>query len=107
MHTESSRMMSSLGDRALMALALAGAFLALLQIWGERHARLGAGEIRVGALRVEGRVRLRHARSLHWDEVRGEEAVYVRDVIYVPQGSRAWIMVGSRRQVELDPGSMV
>ncbi len=94
-------------DRILIFLSLAGLVVVfyLLFFW-ERSTLVNGGKV-VGVLRTDRMVRRRHARNLHWHDLKRQETIYLQDIVYTPRGSQAVVTFADGRTLELKQDSMV
>jgi len=60
----------------------------------------------VGQIKVQGSVRRRVARSLHWANLT-DGTVHLKDIVYTPRDSRAVVTFKNGKTLEMEPDSMV
>lgn len=61
----------------------------------------------IGEVHAQGKIRRRHARVLQWEDISDESAVYLRDILYVPEGATATVVMKDGKQIQLAPESLV
>lgn len=96
------------GDRALLVLALVlFIFSAHGLYFSQKPTGLDPSAIELGNLVSNGKIKRRHAKSLHWQTVSGENKVFLRDIVYTPKDSTAEFRWGNGHVLNLEPDSMV
>lgn len=95
------------GDRFVFVTAVLGlAVVIYLLFFFEFRSRLTEANI-VGKIRTDSTVRRRHAKTLHWHDVRGQDTIYLRDIVYTPRDTLAVVTFNDGKTLELKPDSMV
>jgi hypothetical protein len=61
----------------------------------------------IGTVKIDGTIRRRHARTLSWENVKGDAKVYLRDILYAPPEAHAVVSLNNKKKFELEPDSMV
>ncbi len=61
---------------------------------------------KVGNIEVKGVARRRHSESLTWSDIKGNEQVYMKDVIYVPKDTTATLILDNKKKVIVPPDTM-
>lgn len=61
----------------------------------------------VGEIRTVKKVRRRHSDTLSWENLKGAEAIYLRDIVFIPRGTTATIALPSGKNVELPEDTMI
>lgn len=75
--------------------------------FSQKATGLDPNAMELGELVTSGKVKRRHARSLHWQSFSGRSKVYLRDIIYTPKDSSAEFRWGGDQVLKLEPDSMV
>lgn len=61
----------------------------------------------VATVKMEGKIRRRHARVLQWEDLSREAPVFLRDILYVPEGATAEVTLHDGKKIVLAPESLV
>lgn len=95
------------GDRAIFLAASLGLCAVLhLLFFHNPNAMLTESNV-IAKIRTEKMVRRRHAKTLSWQAIQGEEKIFLRDIVYVPKDTVAFVTFLDGKTLELKPDSMV
>jgi len=94
-------------DRIILIVAVAGlcAILYLLFFYSPLDWIINAKS--VASIKTEGTVRRRHAGNLAWRNIKGQDSIYLRDVVYVPKNTEAFVTLPGKGTFPLPPDTMV
>lgn len=94
-------------DRILIWISAIGLVVVfyLLFFW-ENYSGFKGAKV-VGILRTDRMVRRRHARTLHWHDLKRQDTVFYQDIVYTPKDTQAVVTFADGRTLDLKPDSMV
>ncbi len=95
------------GDQIMMAIAGLGLLYVIFLLFFYERGSVTRSAQKVGVLKTDGVVKRRHAKTLHWLDVKGEGEIYLRDIVYTPKNTEATIVFNNNKSIKLEPETLV